>query len=733
MSLVLKKKLEVDRRTIVQNATLAIRDIYDAIVELVTNADDRYQVLGKKGRVEIEVRRRKGKPSLLMVRDFADGMTGQVMELKLSRIGGRVSGMERGLAVRGTNSRGAKDVAALGKVTFESIACDGRLHTCRITEHFDFELDSSHSVSKRDRERLRIGRGTGTVVTISINANHRVPIHKELVKKVASLVPLRDIIYQKGTKILVRDLQQCREDQIRLPPYGGHKRLADRFSVPGYHGVEAKLLIYRASKPFKRDKPRFRLGGILVKSKHAIHEATLFDSELERDPCAARFYGRLTCEAIDDLWNDFDERQSKKMDLLESNPRPVLDPSRKAGLTRGHPFVSGLFKEALKRLRPLVEEERRLEQNERTKVESQETRKRLNALEKATNKFIEEYSDEEDVSRGHSRREKGSRFRIRGYSLSPPFAQMVVGHSRKCWMSIVQEAFPEIAAGDPVQIKPLTHELRIDSAFATLKSNPTREGVLQAKWSIKALEKTEATGLRAQVGPIDGEIMIEILGSEAEKYSDIGALQFQKNRYRIRPDSRKRVKLLAPLSIVESSGTKFEVKMQGSGYYVKGSRYLVKKPSLGVATAVLTVSVSHEGLAPGKLYARLRDHEAETEIVIAPSTGVGIEIRLEDVTYGVQRYRWKQNVLEIAARHPSLSRYLGPKSKQFPGQEERHFRVLLAEIVAEAVCSQVLRHNILANPADYENADWDDYYSSFLELMNRFLPIAHELVVPETK
>ena len=733
MSLVLKKKLEVDRRTIVQNATLAIRDIYDAIVELVTNADDRYQVLGKKGRVEIEVRRRKGKPSILLVRDFADGMTDEVMELKLSRIGGRVSGMERGFAVRGTNSRGAKDVAALGKVTFESIAWDGRLHTCRITEHFDFELDASHSVSRSDRERLWIRRGTGTVVTISVNVNHRVPIHKELVKKVSSLVSLRDIIHQKGTKIIVRDLQQRREDEIRLPPYGGNKRLSERFSIPGYPKIEAKLLIFRAPKPFKRDKPRFRLGGILVKSKHAIHEATLFDSELERDPCAARFYGRLTCEAIDDLWNDFDERQAKKLDLLESNPRPVLDPSRKAGLTRGHPFVSRLYKEALKRLRPLVEEERRLEQNERTKVESNKTRKRLNALEKATNKFIEEYSDEEEVSRGHNRQEKGSRFRIQGYALSPPFAQMVAGHSRKCRLSVVQEVFPEIATGDLVQIKPLTPELRVDRTFATLKSNPTQEGVLQANWSIKALEKTPATGLRAHIGPIDGEIVIEILGSEAEKYSGIGALQFQKNRYRIPPNSRKRIKLLAPLSIVESSGTRFEVEMQGEGYHVTGNRQLAVKSALGVATAVLTVSVTHKGLAPGKLCARLGNHTAETNIVVAPAGGAGIEIRLEDVTYGAQRYRWKQNVLEIAARHPSLSRYIGPKSKQFPGQEERHFRVLLAEIVAEAVCAQVLRHNIQANPADYENADWDDYYSNFLELMNRFLPTAHELVVPETQ
>ena len=113
----------------VQDARLAIRDVYDAIVELVTNSDDRYQILGVKGLVEIELGRQgKGKPSILRVRDFADGMTTDQMNRKLGRIGGRVSGIEAGKAVRGTNSRGAKDIAALGRVTFESIAEDGRMH-----------------------------------------------------------------------------------------------------------------------------------------------------------------------------------------------------------------------------------------------------------------------------------------------------------------------------------------------------------------------------------------------------------------------------------------------------------------------------------------------------------------------------------------------------------------------------------------------------------------------------
>ena len=114
-NLALTKIVEADRRTLVQNAKLAIRDVFDAIVELVTNADDAYQRLESHGRIEIEVERRRGSPSLLKVRDFAAGMTADVMEHNLSRLGGRVSGMESGLAVRGTNSRGAKDVAALGQ------------------------------------------------------------------------------------------------------------------------------------------------------------------------------------------------------------------------------------------------------------------------------------------------------------------------------------------------------------------------------------------------------------------------------------------------------------------------------------------------------------------------------------------------------------------------------------------------------------------------------------------
>ena len=43
------------RRSVMQQAKLAIRDIFDALVELITNCDDRYQQLGISGTIEIEI------------------------------------------------------------------------------------------------------------------------------------------------------------------------------------------------------------------------------------------------------------------------------------------------------------------------------------------------------------------------------------------------------------------------------------------------------------------------------------------------------------------------------------------------------------------------------------------------------------------------------------------------------------------------------------------------------
>jgi len=725
-----QRAIEVHARAIMQSAKVTIRDIYDAIVELVTNSDDRYQILKRTGVIEIEVLRRRVKNlSILQVRDFADGMSADTMQEKLSIMGERVSGLDKGELVRGTHSRGAKDVAALGRVVFESIAEDGLYHRCEITPFFDFVTPESQPATPAIRRKIAITKGTGTLVTIELDSTQRVPQHETLREQLCRLVSIREILRDEHRQVLLKDARQGRKDILKPPEVEGMVRIKESFCVPGYPETHAKLIIARAKKRFESESQRFRLGGVVILSKHAVHEATLFDSSLESNPHALWFYGRLVCPHIDDLCNEFDDRFEARKEPEERNPVPPIDPSRR-GLTRDHPFVKALFGEALKRLRPLVEEERKREESERATIESHATRRRLNALEKAAIDFLRDFAEEDEADRDPDGKNPESRFRDRGYALTPPFTQIVAGHSQQFWLTILQKSFPEIEATSTVQVECLSPEIESSKRFCVLEPHPDREGVLRATWKVKGLQTTPATGLRARVGPISAESLIEVLGTEADRYGWVESLCFSKKRYRVRTDrQRKKLRILAPLDLVQKP-TQLDISVNSRHFCVAGERLLRPVPDLGVA--ICDIFVKSDGIdEAATVTATLFEGKAIASLTSVPPVGADLSIKLEDIDLGNQRYRWRQNVLDIAARHPSLRRYLGDQAGGFPGQETKHFRLLLAEVVSDAVCALLVRRNVEANYDEFEDADWDLYYAMYSKYMTQFLPIAHRLQCPE--
>ena len=193
------------------------------------------------GKIQVELVRRRtaGDSTTLRVRDFADGMTSDVMEQRIGRTGGRVSGLEQGLSVRGTNSRGAKDIAALGTVTFESIAGDDLLHTCRISPYFDFTLFEPAKITSKDRKRLGINEGTGTLVTLELNPSKRIPAANNLLKKFGQLVALRDILNDSRRQVTLKEGGKALI-QIEAPVLGGKDQLKKTFEVPKYPGARAQ-------------------------------------------------------------------------------------------------------------------------------------------------------------------------------------------------------------------------------------------------------------------------------------------------------------------------------------------------------------------------------------------------------------------------------------------------------------------------------------------------------------
>jgi len=233
--------------------------------------------------------------------------------------------------------------------------------------------------------------------------------------------------------------------------------------------------------------------------------------------------------------------------------------------------------------------------------------------------------------------------------------------------------------------------------------------------------------VKARVGAIVGESAVEVLESEKAKYAHILGFQFSRKIYSVQVGSKKAITLYAPFPGVVSATTAVDISCSDPRFKIGGSRNLVPRPDLGVALCKLGLSTSQPGLR-GQLTASIPGHKCQAEAVSLEPTGATIEIKVEDESFGNQRYYWRANVLAIGARHPSLRRYLG-EAPNFPGQEEKHFRVVLAEIVSEAVCSRILSQRSTSRVEDYADSDWDAYYSEYTELLTKFLPIAHETQV----
>ena len=115
----------------------------------------------------------------------------------------------------------------------------------------------------------------------------------------------------------------------------------------------------------------------------------------------------------------------------------------------------------------------------------------------------------------------------------------------------------------------------------------------------------------------------------------------------------------------------------------------------------------------------LDGHEAQTLVRVTEKTkdggGPKVRIKLLDKDLGRFRAMWadhegRPNELWVAGRHESLARYLGRATPDgnFPGEDSPLYRVLLAEIVAEAVCRKSLGLEVCERPWDFNWIDLKD-------------------------
>jgi len=727
-------QIEYTGRALLQDAQEAMRgDIVRGLVELITNSDDAYaRMKNGSGRISVEVEHRRGSPWQVIVRDRATGMSHGELRDRIRRLGARSSGFEEGLEVRGNRGRGAKDLVAFGTVEFKSIQND-RYSEIVLEQDGTYKLHLSRVADKTLRKHLGILRGNGTVVSVTCLPTVRCPLHQNLADQLRCHFQLRDIMSDPDREVILVNLNKPREKEKLRYGISGEaldEVVSERPTVDDYPQADVRLRLWRL--PERCEQPRSdpsRPCGVLIAGSRAIYENTLGSFEGNRH--AGWYAGRLDCHYIDQLAREYDDRAEAGESHPQENPVPIIS-RRREGLSPDHPFTKALFALIDNYLKERVNLEENREREEGQGIENASTRRRLHRMAQEAARFLQDAMREIEAENPPL----GGPGEVEALQIVPPEVVLRFGEERTLSILAKAEGLEEgqevriasepegvVDVLDGLSVRLAPHRKRGDLLSAQLHLRPLTEGEVLLTAEV---EGREALGL-VQVKPS--------IEDEIEEQEIPETLEFERPRYRIRWNKRKKLTLKAPQELIEEHGRVVRVSSDHPGVVVRGGGAvrLSANPESGIAEARVQLEGRDLG-ATAKLTAWLGDVEASCRVSVEQRDEGLPDLKIELTTKEPSIYRAlfdppevspgeKQRLL-VFTRHASLKRFLG-EAPHYPGQDEPEWKAVLAEVVTEAVVRRVVTSKY---PAAREDVDADQIYYDHFTLAQRLLPLLQRVV-----
>jgi len=719
------------------------------LVELVTNSDDNYRDLEEQGeqisgkiRIEIE-RRRKGQPSIVIVRDKAGGMTRMELYDKLGILGKRTSGFELGKARRGLHGRGARDIACFGPVHFESIKVNEYNHLvippslrCR------FAQPASQKATEDIRNKLRIPKGNGTIVTIEVDGRFTIPLHETLKENFARYYGLRDLFSNPDREVTLVDVNAGREDPLHYSYPVGETVFDSEIDFPEYPGVKAHLIIRKHLTSFQQDTTSPYREGILIKSGASIHECTHFG--LEADLFAWRFTGEVRCGFIDRLVKEFDDRDDANPDNPNhpaNNLIRILDPLRGDGLIMDHPFTKALRSKCKVILKGLIESLKTSEVPPRQKVTNENLNRKLGQLAKEISPILEKKLKELDEEFPPGSIKQGIIEKLGvGLHIIPADKIPIIVNEPKTF-SIIVKHYEPLDESLPIDISRSSDDVKVNASPVYFKKFAEDRKTGRTTFTISSSKVGAEAYIEARYDGYSDLILVKTIEQPPPAELPEG-LSFDKPIYHLKVNKEKALILWLKTTRIDNSFSA-EIISEHSGIVVKGGGKLeLHKTDTGGVLIGRCRVVGQQVKVRGTVIARAKGFEsARTHVVVEdrePTSGIKLEFLPVEDNFGSVRYKWDDEnpyLLKIAAKHPSINRYLGVLTeKGYPRIDSLLYHTVLAEVASEALAFNVLEKQFKREGEQgkldytYTDAYYHEHFSAFLAIAHRTL--VTELSIP---
>jgi hypothetical protein len=305
---------------------------------LITNSDDSYRlndIYLKDFKIVVERNETKTGVSFI---DQAGGMSYDEMVTNLLTVGSYTASDSS----RGMMGRGAKDCSFLGDVFFTCIKND-KLNQLVIYQNMTAEfLISDENVSDSHRKDFEITKN-GTNVRINV-ANGLVPPISKFHENLKNNIYLRNLFQEPNTIVIAREDVENFNERI-IFKFDPRKLIVScDYDVPEYD-TTAHLELYRFEEEmdYSPSSDRIKYGISVCSSRSVFENSALYYSEPGIQDYIwnqnIRYVsGFLRCDKIEKMARDAIDGK-----IDSKNPYLILDPNRRNGLVKDHPFTKALF------------------------------------------------------------------------------------------------------------------------------------------------------------------------------------------------------------------------------------------------------------------------------------------------------------------------------------------------------------------------------------------------------
>lgn len=495
------RELKASARAFQQLADQTIKkDPVRALVEVITNSDDSYKKLERfgiehDGEIIIKFKRAQGWGQFIII-DHAEGMDSEKMDDCVGMYGAETHGFEAGEGGRSFFGRGLKEaILSMGQGFVKSI-------------HNNFYHQSLLNINKYEREVPReapdfikeeLGiRSHGTKVILNANrAGIKIPQFEKLKRHLELHYALRDILSTSKRNVSLIELGKDNEikNQVRLTyvPPKGEPIINENLKLQEFEGAEVVLEVYKSEEELTgRIEGYLRQNGILICSKGAIHDITLFTFEGEE--LASNLFGRLTCDYIDNL--------------LRADEQIIRD--SRDGMDWSHPLNHLLRKFAEDKLGKYIAEQKEKNKKEEKVIENEQVKRKFRKAIEKLNSIAK--AELKDVSTGGVGQEEGSMLPPNGFDFVPNYYHVLVGQKTTLTLKMSKDRYKRERS--QIKISSDSPNVNILTEQIDLNSDEINNSVIIAHVYIEGKQIGEESRIIAIAGDLKTEARIYVVAQK---------------------------------------------------------------------------------------------------------------------------------------------------------------------------------------------------------------------------